>query len=90
MVFALGAGNYFDVDKENGKPLNEYEETILAKCIDTYIALCALRNPPKPIPRESSQENLADAFPTNANGPANATASMASPITPFSQSTLPS
>ncbi len=43
MVFALGAGKYFDI--ENAE---EYEETIVAKCVDTYISLCALHNPPKP------------------------------------------
>ncbi|KAF2721807.1 26S proteasome regulatory complex, non-ATPase subcomplex, Rpn2/Psmd1 subunit [Polychaeton citri CBS 116435] len=86
MVFALGAGKYFNLDNEG-----EYEETIIAKCIDTYTALCAMHNPPTPASsaRRMSQE-LENSFQPKDSG-ANATnASLASPITPFSQSTLPS
>ncbi|MBE7182716.1 MAG: hypothetical protein INR71_16165, partial [Terriglobus roseus] len=34
MAFALGAGKLFDIDQEG-----EYEDTIIGRCIDTYIAL---------------------------------------------------
>ena len=84
MVFALGAGKYFNI--ENG---GEYEETIVAKCIETYIALCAMHNPATPHTRDRRSSDLGEPL-SNANGPANATASMSSPTTPFSQSTLPS
>lgn len=76
MVFALGAGKLFNLDNAG-----EYEETIVAKCIDTYISLCALHNPPTP------------ASATGRRGSVdydNATATGASPTTPFSQSALPS
>ncbi|KAF2453880.1 armadillo-type protein [Lineolata rhizophorae] len=80
MVFALGAGKLFDIEKPG-----EFEETILAKCLDTYIALSVLHNPPT-LSTSSSQP----AFPSHANGSATASASLTSPTTPFSQSTLPS
>ena len=49
MVFALGAGELFEIDDPT-----EYEETIIAKCIDTYIALCAMHNPPTPASKTAS------------------------------------
>lgn len=82
MVFALGAGKLFDIDDAS-----EYEETIIAKCVDTYIALCAMHNPPTPAAktRPGSSE-----FHDGINGGASANnAAVASPTTPFSQSTLP-
>ncbi|KAK4545555.1 hypothetical protein LTR36_002905 [Oleoguttula mirabilis] len=86
MVFALGAGEHFDI--ENAE---EYEETIVAKCIDTYIALCAMHNPPNSASSTNrSASEIGDSFGGNANGAANPTASMSSPTTPFSQSHLPS
>ncbi|KAF2148795.1 26S proteasome regulatory complex, non-ATPase subcomplex, Rpn2/Psmd1 subunit [Myriangium duriaei CBS 260.36] len=86
MVFALGAGKLFDIDRAG-----EYEETIVAKCIDTYIALSAMHNPPTPASTTNqSSTQLADAFPSNANGSANPAQSLTSPTTPFSQSSLPS
>ncbi|KAK1059918.1 proteasome regulatory particle base subunit [Friedmanniomyces endolithicus] len=87
MVFALGAGKYFDI--ENAE---EYEETIVAKCVDTYISLCALHNPPKPassIDRTSSEFDDGMSS-SNANGAANVNLGVGSPTTPFTQSHLPS
>ncbi|QIW98085.1 hypothetical protein AMS68_003603 [Peltaster fructicola] len=77
MVFALGAGKLFDVDNAD-----EYEETIIAKCIDTYIALCALRNPPTTTKARRGS--------TDATESAAATSAIASPTMPFSQAVLPS
>lgn len=77
MVFALGAGKYFDPDVSG-----EYEETIVAKCVDTYIALCALHNPP-------SSNTLARQSSEGPGAPGSGIAA-ASPTTPFSQSALPS
>ncbi|OCK84304.1 26S proteasome regulatory complex, non-ATPase subcomplex, Rpn2/Psmd1 subunit [Lepidopterella palustris CBS 459.81] len=86
MVFALGAGKLFDINRPG-----EFEETILAKCIDTYIALSAIHNPPTPASTANQPPpQLTTSFTTNANGGASTSASMASPTTPFSQSTLPS
>ena len=85
MVFALGAGKYFDID-EGG----EYEETIVAKCIDTYIALCALHNPATPIAGKSRRSSDLGGQFENANGSASAAGNVTSPTTPFSQSALPS
>ena len=87
MVFALGADKLFDLDYPG-----EYEDTIVAKCVDTYVALSSLFNPPKPassVNREPSQ--LTTSFPTGANGDkTNTAAGLSSPTTPFSQSSLPS
>lgn len=62
-----------------------------AKCVDTYIALSALHNPPAPASTANQPPpQLMTAFPANANGSANTAASLTSPTTPFSQTTLPS
>ncbi|CRG90081.1 26S proteasome non-ATPase regulatory subunit 1 [Talaromyces islandicus] len=81
MVFALGAGKLLDLDKGG-----EFEQTIISKCVDTFIALSASRRPAAgeaPVP-------LNTAFPSSSNGATNTSASLTSPITPFSQSALPS
>ncbi|KAF2007449.1 26S proteasome regulatory complex, non-ATPase subcomplex, Rpn2/Psmd1 subunit [Amniculicola lignicola CBS 123094] len=86
MTFALGAGKLFDINKPG-----EFEETILAKCVDTYIALSAMHNPPTPVTRaNNAPPQLNTSFPANTAGAASTAASMTSPITPFSQSALPS
>lgn len=82
MVFALGAGKLFDLDHEG-----EFEDTIISKCVDTYIALsdtapATSTNQPPP--------QLITAFPSTTNGASSISASLASPTTPFTQSTLPS
>lgn len=86
MVFALAAGPRFQMDRAA-----EYEETIVAKCIDTWIALYALHNLPGPI-SSTAASNLGGHF-AHANGPVGPTATTAvvsSPTMPFSQSQLPS
>lgn len=82
MIFALGAGELFDLDHEG-----EYEDTIISKCVDTYIALsdnstisCEAQPPTQ----------LNTAFPSAVNGASSTSASLASPTMPFSQATLPS
>ncbi|KAF2198089.1 26S proteasome-like protein regulatory subunit rpn2 [Delitschia confertaspora ATCC 74209] len=86
MVFALGAGKLFDIHHTG-----EFEETILAKCLDTYIALSAAHNAPNQANTANQQSpQLTTSFPPNAQGSASTAASLASPITPFSKSTLPS
>ncbi|KAL1616495.1 proteasome regulatory particle base subunit [Diplodia seriata] len=86
MVFALGAGKLFSLDNPG-----EFEDTIVTKCVDTYIALSALHNPPAPASTANQPPpQLTTAFPANANGSANTAASLTSPTTPFSQTTLPS
>ncbi len=82
MVFALGAGKLFDLDHEG-----EYEDTIISKCVDTYIALSDAA-----LPSESNQQpaQLNTAFPSTINGASSTSASLASPTMPFSQATLPS
>lgn len=82
MVFALGAGKLFDLDHEG-----EFEDTIISKCVDTYIALSGS------VPLSNSSQppaQLTTAFPSVTNGASSTSASLASPTTPFSQSTLPS
>ncbi|TID23106.1 26S proteasome regulatory complex non-ATPase subcomplex Rpn2/Psmd1 subunit [Venturia nashicola] len=86
MQFALGAGKLFNIDKPG-----EFENTIIMKCIDTYIALSAMHNPASPASSVNQKPtNLTTSFSGNASGGVNAAASMTSPTTPFSQSTLPS
>jgi 26S proteasome regulatory subunit N2 len=71
--------------------LGKLANSNLAKCVDTYIALCAMHNPPAPTSTAGQPVPvLTTAFPANANGGASMSASMTSPTTPFSQSTLPS
>lgn len=82
MVFALGAGKLFDLDHEG-----EFEDTIISKCVDTYIALAGA-DPSSNTSHPSAQ--LTTAFPPTTNGASSTSASLASPTTPFSQSTLPS
>ncbi|KAJ4989796.1 proteasome/cyclosome [Stagonosporopsis vannaccii] len=85
MVFALGAGKLLDIHKAG-----EFEETILAKCVDTYIAMSALHNPPVPVSKANqAPPQLSTSF-GSTTGAASTSASLASPITPFSQSALPS
>lgn len=62
-----------------------------AKCLDTYIALSAMHNPPTPISRANqAPPQLITSFDRNTSGGANTSAGLTSPITPFSQSALPS
>jgi 26S proteasome regulatory subunit N2 len=92
MVFALGAGELFDIEEPEDpkEQLGEYEKTIIAKCIDTYIALCAMHNPPTPASKTASgNAEFNDTF-TGAKGSTAAAVSSTSPTTPFSQSALPS
>lgn len=64
---------------------------LLAKCLDTYIALSVMHNPPTPVSKASQvPPQLSTSFPVNAAGATSTSASLASPITPFSQSALPS
>lgn len=82
MVFALGAGKLFDLDHEG-----EFEDTIISKCVDTYIALSDTT-----LPNDSNQPptQLNTAFPSTTNGATSTSASLASPTMPFSQAILPS
>ncbi|KAH8816568.1 putative 26S proteasome regulatory subunit rpn2 [Xylogone sp. PMI_703] len=85
MTFALGAGDLFKLDNHG-----EFEDTIISKCVDQYIAMSAQRNAPSQEgARKSSLPALATSL-ANAAGEPNAAAGLTSPTTPFSQSTLPS
>ncbi|CAI7630952.1 unnamed protein product [Penicillium pancosmium] len=81
MVLALGAGKLFQLD--NG---GEYEETIIAKCVDTFISLSAAQRPSG----GDQAANLNTQFPASGDGATSTSASLTSPITPFSKSALPS
>ncbi|KAK4947758.1 proteasome regulatory particle base subunit [Elasticomyces elasticus] len=85
MAFALGAGKYFNLDNAG-----EYEDTIISKCLDTYIALSASRDPTLAAATAGAQPQLDTAFGQGGNGAASISASLTSPVTPFSQSALPS
>ena len=86
MIFALGAGKLFNIDQEG-----EFEDTIISKCIDRYIALSAMHNPATPASTANQHPpQLTTSFPSTTNGAASTAGALASPTTPFSQSTLPS
>ncbi|CAK7225214.1 proteasome regulatory particle base subunit [Sporothrix eucalyptigena] len=78
MTFALAAGDLFKLDSPG-----QFEETIISKCIDQYIASCAAdhRAP------QASADALSS-IETKVGGLESST--LLSPTTPFSQSTLPS
>ncbi|KAL9127651.1 MAG: hypothetical protein Q9217_003519 [Psora testacea] len=82
MMFALGAGRLFNIDNEG-----EFEDTIISKCVDTYIALSDSA-PSTDFNQPPTQLNTA--FPSTTNGASSTSASLASPTMPFSQATLPS
>lgn len=84
MVFALGAGKYFDVS--NG---GEYEETLVAKCIDTYIALSAIQNSASSHDRKAQRPSDEAEMQGNAGADAMAGGNI-SPVMPFSQAIVPS
>ena len=78
----------YGIDAQDGR---DSANSPIAKCIDTYIALSAMHNPPAPASTTShSSTQLGEAFPSNANGSATMPTSLTSPTTPFSQSSLPS
>lgn len=81
MTFALGAGDLFKFDNQG-----EFEETIISKCVDTYMAVSRARHAAPSKPQDTSLPSLATSFANDAN----AAAALTSPTTPFSQSALPS
>jgi len=85
MAFALGAGKYLKLDNAG-----EFEDTIISKCVDTYIALSASHDATLAATTASSQPQLDTAFGQGGDGAASMSASLTSPVTPFSQSVLPS
>ncbi|KAI9726290.1 MAG: proteasome regulatory particle base subunit [Chrysothrix sp. TS-e1954] len=86
MIFALAAGKLFDIERQG-----EFEDTIIGKCVDTYISLSATNKQQSVSDATPEQPpQLTTALSNTANGSANTAASLASPTTPFSHSTLPS
>ena len=85
MAFALGAGKYFKVDSPS-----EFEETIISKCVDTWIALSAGRDATLVAASAANQSDLDTAFSQGADGAASMSASLTSPITPFTQTVMAS
>jgi len=82
MTFALAAGPLFKLDAPG-----EFEETIISKCIDQYIAVSSQRHTP---PKQSKNDITLPALTTTLGGAAVEGSALISPTTPFSQSTLPS
>ncbi|KAF5665148.1 26s proteasome regulatory subunit n2 [Fusarium heterosporum] len=77
MVFALAAGDLFKLDSPG-----EFEETIISKCVDQYIAVTAAK---KSTPKAAKSTDLPELATTFASGEG----AVMSPTTPFSQTTLP-
>ena len=85
MNFALGAGDLFKLDQAG-----EFEETIISKCVDTYISVTAARHSvSQEVTSNGVLPTLATSFVSGANDSSGA-AALTSPTTPFSQSALPS
>ena len=87
MVFALRAGNLFHIESEG-----EFEDTIISKCVDTYIHISAAQRSDSfsAASRDKFPSQLTTSFSSASNGAATSAAALTSPTTPFSQSTLPS
>ncbi|ETN38565.1 uncharacterized protein HMPREF1541_06602 [Cyphellophora europaea CBS 101466] len=85
MAFALGAGKYFQLNNPG-----EFEDTIISKCVDTWIALSAAKDPTLVAASSAAEAELDTAFSQSADGAATLSAGLTSPVTPFSQSALPS
>jgi 26S proteasome regulatory subunit N2 len=82
MTFALAAGPLFKLDAPG-----EFEETIISKCVDQYIAVSSARHTPS----KQSKNNIAlPSLSTNFGAGSLDGSALISPTTPFSQSTLPS
>lgn len=81
MTFALAAGPLFKLDDPA-----EFEETIISKCIDQYIAISSSSHIP---PKHSANDSL-PALETTFGATLPDGGSLVSPTTPFSQSALPS
>lgn len=58
----------------------------VAKCVDTFVSLSAAQRPTA----GDQPANLNTAFPASGDGATSTSASLTSPITPFSKSALPS
>jgi 26S proteasome regulatory subunit N2 len=82
MTFALAAGDLFKLDSPG-----EFEETIISKCVDQYIAASSSQHTP---PKKSNNDSSLPAIATTFTGGATDGTGLISPTTPFSQSTLPS
>lgn len=81
MTFALAAGDFFKLDAPG-----EFEETIISKCVDQYIAISSSTHAPSKLSRNDSLPALETTFGTTLPEGS----SLVSPTTPFSQSVLPS
>ncbi|KAH0489400.1 hypothetical protein TgHK011_009832 [Trichoderma gracile] len=78
MVFALAAGDLFKIDSPG-----EFEETIISKCVDQYIATTSAKNAAPKAAKTSDLPELSTTFATSTDG------AVMSPTTPFSHTTLP-
>lgn len=82
MNFALAAGHLFNLDEPG-----EFEETIIAKCVDQYIAVTSSRHAPSQ--QSKTDMDLPAIATTFATSSADGAALM-TPTTPFSHTSLPS
>ncbi|KAI9896325.1 hypothetical protein N3K66_008497 [Trichothecium roseum] len=78
MIFALAAGDLFKLDNPG-----EFEETVISKCVDHYIAVSAQKSTTRNLVKSFQSPELSTTFSNTAE-------SVMSPTTPFSQTTLPS
>ncbi|KAK4187483.1 armadillo-type protein [Podospora australis] len=82
MTFALAAGPLFSLDAPG-----EFEETIISKCVDQYIAVSSAQHTPS---KQTKIDVSLPALETTFGAGALDGSALISPTTPFSQSTLPS
>ncbi|KAK0736028.1 armadillo-type protein [Apiosordaria backusii] len=81
MTFALAAGPLFKFDAPG-----EFEETIISKCVDQYIAVSSARHVPS---KQSKADISLPTLETTFGAGSVDGSALISPTTPFSQSTLP-
>lgn len=82
MTFALAAGDLFKLNNPG-----EFEETIISKCVDQYIAVSSSRHAPA---QQSKNDTHLPTLATTFSSSSLEGSALISPTTPFSQSTLPS
>lgn len=78
MIFALAAGDLFKLDSPG-----EFEETIISRCVDQYIATTSAKNAAPKAAESDDLPQLAATFSNLAEG------NITAPMTPFSQTALP-
>ena len=86
MVFALNAGKRFNVQQDG-----EFEDVVISRCVDSYIEVASRKaSSTRSHSGDAAAMHLSESFSNTADGSASMSASMVTPLTPFTHSALPS